>query len=272
MRRWCSESSSPDMSLFSFLFPSQVPKEHRKLLAAVKSMTGVTPKDPWVYLNAFRRKGNSKSQHQANLSYERLEYLGDAVLGVLLAEYLFDKYPKGDEGYLTSMRSKVVSRKALNRIAEKMGISKWMSNSRRGGRGGHTSVPGNTLEALVGAVYADRGWKATRTFVFKHMIEKHVNINSVEREIVSYKSLLIEWVQQNKKRFDFVLQDEEGSQHRKRFVFKLLIDDKEVSEGSGPSKKTAEEAASKAACYELNIHRRGNKPSRSRRPQRKRPS
>ena len=167
------------MSLFSFLFPSPVPKEHRKLLSAVKSMTGVTPKDPWVYLNAFRRKGNSKSQHQANLSYERLEYLGDAVLGVLLAEYLFDKYPKGDEGYLTSMRSKVVSRKALNRIAEKMGISKWMSNSRRGGRGGHTSVPGNTLEALVGAVYADRGWKATRTFVFKHMIEKHVNINSV---------------------------------------------------------------------------------------------
>ena len=177
--------------------------------------------------------------------------------------------------YLRSVppsNSKVVSRKALNRIAEKMGISKWMSNSRRGGRGGHTSVPGNTLEALVGAVYADRGWKATRTFVFKHMIEKHVNINSVEREIVSYKSLLIEWVQKNKKRFDFVLQDEEGSQHRKRFVFKLLIDDKAVSEGSGPSKKTAEEAASKAACYELNIHRRGNKPSRSRRPQRKRPS
>jgi ribonuclease-3 len=137
-----------------------VPSEHRSVMAAIRSMTGLRPNDPGIYLAAFRRKVKTDAnQRSANMRYERLEYLGDAVLGVLMAEYLYEKYPNGDEGYLTSMRSKVVSRKALNRIAEKMGIPQWMDMGRgRSGRQGQTSsVPGNTLEALVGAVYIDRG-------------------------------------------------------------------------------------------------------------------
>ena len=103
--------------------PRGVAPEHRAVLAAITEMTGLRPNDPGIYLAAFRRKVKSDAnQRSANMRYERLEYLGDAVLGVLMAEYLYEKYPNGDEGYLTSMRSKVVSRKALNRMAEKMGM------------------------------------------------------------------------------------------------------------------------------------------------------
>ncbi len=152
-------------AFFSLFKP--VPAESKELLAAIREMTGLRPADPNIYLAAFRRKVDDQSQKSANMRYERLEYLGDAVLGVLMAEYLYEKYPKGDEGYLTSMRSKVVSRKALNRIAVKMGIPEWMQQSSRGRRAGTTSVPGNTLEALVGAVYVDQGWNATKVFVHK---------------------------------------------------------------------------------------------------------
>ncbi|KRO59060.1 MAG: hypothetical protein ABR98_05610 [Cryomorphaceae bacterium BACL7 MAG-120910-bin2] len=240
-----------------------VPAESKDLLSAIKEMTGLRPYDPNIYLAAFRRKVDDQTQKGANMRYERLEYLGDAVLGVLMAEYLYEKYPNGDEGYLTSMRSKVVSRKALNKIAEKMGIPRWMQQSSRGRRAGTTSVPGNTLEALVGAVYVDRGWNDTKTFVHRHLLDAHVNFNRVEKEVISYKSLMIEWVQRQKKIFAFEEVEEHGAQHLKRFTMAILIDGERQGEGSGQSKKAAEEAASRAACKALNIGR--HEPARTRR-------
>lgn len=187
------------------------PSEHRAVLAAVTQMTGLRPNDPGMYLAAFRRKVKSDAnQRSANMRYERLEYLGDAVLGVLMAEYLYEKYPNGDEGYLTSMRSKVVSRKALNRIAEKMGIPKWMDQGRNR-NGQASSVPGNTLEALVGAVYLDRGWNAARYLVHRRMLDPYVNFNHVETEIISYKSFLIEHVQKKNSAFSLRLSTTKGA-------------------------------------------------------------
>lgn len=240
------------------------PVESKELLIAVRSMTGLRLRDPNIYLAAFRRKfGDDQTQKNANMRYERLEYLGDAVLGVLMAEYLYEKYPNGNEGYLTSMRSKIVSRKALNRIAIKMGIPPWMHQSSRGRRAGTTSVPGNTLEALVGAVYVDRGWNNTKTFVHKRILDAYVNFNKVEKEIISYKSVLIEWVQRQKKTFDFEVTEEHGSEHRKRFTMVVKIDGEIRGEGSGQSKKIAEESASRAAAKSLNIGRR--EPARTQR-------
>jgi len=229
-----------------------VPSEHRAVLAAVTRMTGLRPNDPNLYLAAFRRKVKADpNQRSANMRYERLEYLGDAVLGVLMAEYLYEKYPNGDEGYLTSMRSKVVSRKALNRIAEKMGIPQWMEQGRmRNGQA--SSVPGNTLEALVGAVYIDRGWGAARYLVHRRMLDPYVNFNQVETEVISYKSLLIEQVQKKKQRFQFDVIDEQGND-KNRFTVAFVLDDVEVATGSGQSKKNAEEAAARAACKSLKI-------------------
>lgn len=232
-----------------------VPSEHRALMAAIRNMTGLRPNDPGIYLAAFRRKVKTDAnQRSANMRYERLEYLGDAVLGVLMAEYLYEKYPNGDEGYLTSMRSKVVSRKALNRIAEKMGIPKWMDlgHSRSGRQGQTSSVPGNTLEALVGAVYIDRGWNAARYFVHRRMLDPFVNFNKVETEVISYKSLLIEHIQKQRKAFRYEVVDEQGT-GRNRFSVAFFVDDEEVAQGSGQSKKSAEEAASRAAAKVLKI-------------------
>jgi ribonuclease-3 len=177
--------------------------------------------------------------------------LGDAVLGVLMAEYLYEKYPNGDEGYLTSMRSKVVSRKALNRIAEKMGIPKWMDQGRNR-NGQASSVPGNTLEALVGAVYLDRGWNAARYLVHRRMLDPYVNFNHVETEIISYKSFLIEHVQKKKQRFQFDVVDDQGGD-KNRFTVAFVLDDVEVATGTGQSKKNAEESAARAACKTLKI-------------------
>ena len=230
----------------------RVPSEHRAVLAAVTRITGLRPNDPGMYLAAFRRKVKSDAnQRSANMRYERLEYLGDAVLGVLMAEYLYEKYPNGDEGYLTSMRSKVVSRKALNRIAEKMGIPKWMDQGRNR-NGQASSVPGNALAALVGAVYLDRGWNAARYLVHRRMLDPYVNFNQVETEIISYKSFLIEHVQKKKQRFQFDVVDDQGND-KNRFTVAFVLDDVEVATGTGQSKKNAEESAARAACKTLKI-------------------
>ena len=178
-------------ALLNFIKP--YPKRHRPFLVAIKKMTGVRPSRPLLYLSAFRKKVENQTQKETNMHYERLEYLGDAVLGSLMAQYLYERYPKGNEGYLTSMRSKVVSRKALNKVAIKMGIPRWISSTQRGRRSGTTSVPGSALEALVGAIYVDKGWGRTKKFVYQNILDSHINFSLVEREIVSYKSLLIEW-------------------------------------------------------------------------------
>jgi ribonuclease III len=228
------------------------PPEHRAVLAAIRQMTGLRPNDPGIYLAAFRRKiKTDASQRSANMRYERLEYLGDAVLGVLMAEYLYEKYPNGDEGYLTSMRSKVVSRKALNRIAEKMGIPKWMDQGRNR-NGQSSSVPGNTLEALVGAVYIDRGWNAARYLVHRRMLDPYVNFNQVETEVISYKSLLIEHIQKKRQSFQFDLVDDQGSD-KNRFTVSFVLDGEVLASGGGQSKKNAEESAARAACKALKI-------------------
>ena len=244
------------LSFISFLKPW--PKDSKELLEKVKKMIGSRPSDPLLYLSAFRRKVENQTQKQTNMRYERLEYLGDAVLGSLMAQYLYEKYPNGNEGYLTSMRSKVVSRKALNRVAIKMGIPKWISSTQRGRRSGTTSVPGSALEALVGAVYVDKGWGKTKVFVHRHILDAHISFKSVEREVVSYKSVLIEWFQRKKENFDFEVADENSDEHNKRFTITITVDGEPLATGHGQSKKAAEEAASKFACKKLKVSQGGS--------------
>ena len=247
-------------ALLNFIKPH--PKRHRPFLVAVKKMTGVRPSSPLLYLSAFRKKVENQTQKETNMHYERLEYLGDAVLGSLMAQYLYERYPKGNEGYLTSMRSKVVSRKALNKVAIKMGIPRWINSNQRGRRSGTTSVPGSALEALVGAIYVDKGWGRTKKFVYQNILDSHINFSLVEREIVSYKSLLIEWFQRKKKVFNFEVVDENGAEHHRRFSITISVDDEPLATGHGQSKKMAEEAAAKFACKKLKINQIGAPSSR----------
>ena len=244
--------------LFSFSkFFKPFPKKHKLLLDAIEKMCDFRPSNYAVYLSAFRQRFENETQKEVNMNYERLEYLGDAILGSLIAQHLYNQYPKGNEGFLTSMRSKVVSRKALNRIAIKLGIPKWIKTNGKNRRLGTTSVPGSALEALVGAIYVDNGWLVTKNFVHKKILHDHINFSQVEKEIVSHKSLLIEWFQRKKKEFSFDVTDENGADHHKRFSVTIKMDDEPLAKGFGQSKKTAEESASKFACKKLKIKQRG---------------
>ncbi len=260
----CFQKSDINLTMFFSLLNllKPYPKRHRPLLIDVEKMTGVRPSSHILYLSAFRRKVENQTQKETNMHYERLEYLGDAVLGSLMAQYLYERYPKGNEGYLTSMRSKVVSRKALNRVAIKMGIPRWTSSTQRSRRSGTTSVPGSALEALVGAIYVDKGWDRTKKFVYQNILDSHINFSQVELEIVSYKSLLIEWFQRKKKAFNFEVVDENGAENHKRFSITIKVDDEPLATGHGQSKKAAEEAAAKFACKKLKINQVGAPSSR----------
>lgn len=217
----------------------------------VKGLTGFLPKDAGLYEIAFRH--SSASRRTAGgppVNNQRLEYLGDAVLGLVAAEYLYKEFPKGDEGLLTSMRSKLVSRKNLNRIARNMGLEDLLV-SRFSRRRAPQSAYGDALEALVGAVYLDLGFNSAREFVLRSIFEKHVDLRELEKRVTSYKSALLEWAQKNKRKVAFRLMDSWGESHNMTFRIQVEIDGQEPLLATGASKKKAEEKAARLAYEKL---------------------
>lgn len=226
-----------------------------EFLRSIASMIGYTPRNRALYTLAFRRKTPGYQAREASKMFERLEFLGDAILGALMADFLYKKYPDGDEGYLTNMRSKVVSRNALNAIAKELRLTDYVDPGQGGGRRQQpsSSLPGNTLEALIGAVYLDLGMRRTRRFVEQKLVDAFINMGAVERQVISYKSVWIEWAQRNKRSFHFELLESSGQNHKMLFRMALLLDGEKVVEGTGPSKKKAEEDAARRACKQLKI-------------------
>nr|WP_262895357.1 ribonuclease III [Penaeicola halotolerans] len=187
-------------------------------------------------------------------SNERLEYLGDAVLGAVVAEYLFKKYPFKDEGFLTETRSRIVNRESLNQVGIKIGLSKILSyDSNSRGNYGHKSIHGDTLEALIGAVYIDRGFSFCKKFIINRLLSNHFDLHEIVNTTVNYKSKIIEWAQKENQRANFEIVDVVYFKHTKEFKAQLLLDDVFISEGKGPNKKKAEQEAAKIACEKLNI-------------------
>ncbi len=229
--------------------------EEKAFYTAMRTLTGYFPKNKQFFQLAFRRKAGNLSLREINAAYERLEFLGDAILGALMADFLYQKYPQGDEGYLTGMRSKLVSRQALNAIGKQLNLAEFVPHSRSGGRQNQpsSSLPGNTLEALIGALYLDRGLPSAREFVHRRLLDAFINFRRVENQVISYKSLLIEWAQRHKHSFSFDLLSSTGANHRMTFAMAFVIDGKVISEGVGPSKKKAEEEAARKGCKTLNI-------------------
>ncbi len=187
-------------------------------------------------------------------SNERLEYLGDAVLGMVVADYLFKKYPFKDEGFLTEVRSRIVSRESLNHVARKIGIGQIVKfDVKRKTPNSHKSLYGNALEALIGAVYIDRGFKYCERFVVKKLLMPHYDIEEIIATTKNYKSKLIEWTQKNSKSIGFDHMETIDKGHFKEFVIQVTIDDEPISKGHGLSKKKAEQDASRLACEKLAI-------------------
>ncbi len=216
----------------------------------LKRIIGFTPKNLHYYKKAFIHRSIKKTDKSSGLpqNYERLEFLGDAMLGSIIAAFLFQEVPSGDEGYLTQMRSKIVSRDHLNELGRDLDLLKFVKSTVAKSKFGE-NIHGNVFEALVGAIYLDRGYKFCEKFIQKRVIVPYVDVPKLEGKITSYKSLFIEWCQKQKKEFKYDVYDDTGNDTIKHFSVKLFLDGKIISKGRATSKKKAEETASKRAYY-----------------------
>lgn len=182
------------------------------------------------------------------------------MLDVIIAEELFRKFPNNGEGFLTEMRSKVVSRKSLSSLAKHMGLTDMlqMSESLRHNHKAMENVAGNALEALIGAIYLDKGYRGTRRIVLNHIIKPYIDFDELKTTTDNFKSVLYHYAQKEKQSLEFKVIKEEGRAHRKNYTVEALLDGKRVSTGSGFSKKNAEQRAAEKACEALEINVQGS--------------
>lgn len=221
------------------------------LTLSLKKIIGFKPGKCVYYEKAFTHRSTNRIDELGNpISYERLEFLGDSVLSAVIAHYLFDKTPGEDEGYLTKMRSKVVSREHLNEIGKELELSSLMYTKIPLSQFGE-NIHGNLFEALTGAVFLDKGYNTCERFIYKTVIHPHINIESLEGKIISYKSFIIEWCQKEKKTFYFEGIEDSGKDQLKHFSVKLRINGTTVAKARATSKKKAEEKVSKRAYFAL---------------------
>ncbi len=236
-------------------FPSNIFNSHSKqdgdFFLGVTNILGFKPKDISIYKKAFlHRSVNQKDQQGNPMNYERLEFLGDAMLGTIISKHLYNEVPGGDEGYLTKMRSKIVSRKHLNELGKDLNLIHFVESKIPKSHFGD-NIHGNVFEALVGAIYLDRGYKYCEQFIEDRVIEPYVDIEQLEGKVISYKSLLIEWCQKQKKDFKYNIYEDTGNDPLKHFAVKFSIDGKVMAKARATSKKKAEEKASKRAFFAL---------------------
>lgn len=221
--------------------------EDTTFFATIKGIIGKKPKNLDLYKLAVRHSSISKD------SNERLEYLGDAVLGAIVADYLFKKYPFKDEGFLTEIRSRIVKRESLNGLAEKIGLNKIVQYNFGKNVAARKSIYGNALEAFIGAVYLDKGYKFCTQFVLNHLLLPHFDLKELIENNRNFKSILIEWSQKEGKKIRFDIISEEGEKHNKEFTSVVMLDDTQVESGIGKSKKKAEQSAAEKSCMKLGL-------------------
>jgi ribonuclease-3 len=236
------------MSAFKKIFKSRSDKDGIFFMR-MHSILGFKPKEIAYYEKAFTHRSLGLKKEDGNpLNYERLEFLGDAMLGAVIAAHLFNQVQGGNEGYLTKMRSKVVSRKHLNELGRELNLLRYVRAAIPKEHFG-VNIHGNLFEALIGAIYLDRGYVYCRKFINKRVIEPYVDIEKLEGRIISYKSVLIEWCQKEKKTFKFEVFEDTGQDSIKHFGVKLRIDGQIAAKARATSKKKAEEIAAKRAFY-----------------------
>ena len=226
-------------------------KEDENFYYELKELLNFKPIKLSLYKKAFTHRSLKLVDSKGNpVNYERLEFLGDAILGTVIASYLFKKVPDGDEGYLTQMRSKVVSREHLNDLGKDLDLIKFVkSNISKE----HVSnnIHGNIFEALIGAIYLDRGFNYCHQFIYEQVIMPYVDIERLEGKISSYKGFVIEWCQKQKKKYKFESYEDSGNQNKKHFSVRVSIDGNIIAKGRATSKKKAEEIAAKRVYYAM---------------------
>ncbi len=232
----------PEFIVHFFIKESYLYKE-------LQSMLGFTPSNITLYESALCHRSNNKNISENN---ERLEYLGDAILGAAISEFLYIKYPTKDEGYLTDMRSKIVNRKNLNQIGLDIGLKLLMKFNEQDTQLRESFIFGNALEALIGAIYIDKGFAKTKTFIRKKILIPFVNINMLENIEINSKNKLIGWAAKHGKTIEFAMLDEKGGTS-KNFLIGVKIDNEIISKSSARTKKEASKLAADEAIKILNI-------------------
>jgi ribonuclease-3 len=216
----------------------------------LKNVLGIKPGKVLLYRTALSHRSVKETADENN---ERLEYLGDAVLSAIVADYLFKRYPYKGEGFLTEMRSKMVNRQQLNDIALKMGLKKLtfynkFDNSLKG-----SQIFGNTLEALVGAVYLDKGYNKTCNWVLKQIVIPHMFVDDLELIDINLKNKLIGWANKNGKTLSFELAQEKMEGSRRLFTINAVLDGEILAQGKGYNKKDASQIAAQVAVEKLGL-------------------
>ena len=222
----------------------------KELVSYIKAITGVTPSKLKLYKQVFSHRSLFSDMKENN---ERLELLGDSVLDMLVAEFLFKKYPYKEEGFITELRAKIVNRKSLNAVGEKLGLVQKLNLNRRAMTDLSKDLGGNTFEALIGALYLDAGFKSTKKFVFKRVLQQMLDVENIEATETDFKSKIYHYVQREGKNIEFRVGEEIMKGKRTYFVIYLEINGKLIAKGEGYNKKAAEQNAAMNSLAVLEI-------------------
>lgn len=234
--------------LFQKIFRS--PKESGNFLNTITEITGYKPRNIALYELALTHGSASYEENGVKCNNERLEFLGDAVIGSVVAEYLYSRFATQNEGTLTQWRSAIISRKMINKVAIHYGIHKILKTENMG-QNRPKSLFGNALEAIVGALFLDHGYKAARDFYINKAIKPFVDFERLNNNVLNYKSALVIWCQKNKHQLYFNTTNMEGADHNRIYEVTLFLNNERIVSGEGKTKKQAEEEASKKAYKKL---------------------
>jgi len=235
------------MGLISLLRKS---KPQRSFKQTISEVIGYTPKKIYLFERVFTHRSLEKVDDDGRkINYERLEFLGDAVLGTIIGSYLFTKMPDADEGTLTQMRSKIVRREFLNRVGKSLDLCPLLQ-SRTEKNHYSDDIHGNIFEALVGAVFVDGGFLKCRSFVETKIIEPYIDLDDLKGRVVSYKGTLVNWFQKQKMTYEYEVFEDSGA-NKLMFKAKLLVDNKLVASARASNKKKAAEKVSKRAYFKF---------------------
>ena len=222
-------------------------------MPAIQNIAGFTPSNLEFYrlatVHSSIAKENGSGYKESN---ERLEYLGDAILGAAVADFLFKKFPFKPEGFLTEIRSRIVNREALNLLARKIGVANIVQFDQKNAHLQQV-ILGNTLEAIVGAIYLDKGYIRTKKFVIDKLIIPNYNVDDLVNSDSNFKSKIIEWAQREGKDVRFEILNVKKGRNHKEFTAQVLVDNEAKGTGYGNSKKKAEQDAAFKTCEMLNL-------------------
>ncbi len=222
----------------------------RQFIFSIRNIFGFCPGNVSLYKLAFLHRSVAVQTNGHKVSNERLEYLGDAVLSSVVADYLFKKFPYKDEGFLTEMRSKIVSRDQLNKLSRKLGLDEFIQ-SNQDSRNVFRSMNGDAFEAFIGAMYLDRGYNFTHRVIVNRIIKVHFDVEELVNTEANFKSKLIEWSQKEHRNLSFNVVTEVGIGNSRQYLVEVTVDGNVCASGQDFSIKGAEKIAAEKACRQL---------------------